>query len=69
MINFNEIFSYLNNLKANPMFFLMQRKYNVPQDISNDPDKILQYLLSTGQISQEQYNTAYWQAMMFRNKQ
>ena len=66
-MNFGEMLSYLQNLKSNPMAFLMQRKYNVPQDISNDPNKILQYLLSTGQVSQEQYNSAYQQAMMFRN--
>lgn len=67
-MNISDIASTLQNLKSNPMAFLMQRKYNIPQDISNDPNKILQYLLSTGQVSQEQYNAAYQQAMMFRNK-
>ena len=67
-MNISDIASTLQNLKSNPMAFLMQRKFNIPQDISNDPNKILQYLLSTGQVSQEQYNAAYQQAMMFRNK-
>ena len=40
----------------------MQRKFNVPQDIMNDPDAITQYLLSTKQITQDQVNFAYQQA-------
>lgn len=63
-----DILSFLQSLKSNPMQFLLQRRLNIPQDISNDPNKILQYLLSTGQVSQEQYNAAYQQAMMFKNR-
>ena len=40
----------------------MQRRFNVPQDIMNDPDAITQYLLSTKQITQDQVNFAYQQA-------
>lgn len=50
--------SMLNQLKSNPVQFLMQRKMNVPQNIANDPDAIAQHLLNTGQISQQQYNQA-----------
>ena len=36
--------------KANPIGFLLQRRLNVPANISNDPNAILQHLISTGQV-------------------
>lgn len=41
---------------------IMQRRFNVPQNIMNNPDAITQHLLSTGQITQDQVNFAYQQA-------
>lgn len=61
------IMGMLRQLKSNPMQFLMQRKFNIPANIANDPNAIMQHLLSTGQISQEQVNAAYQSAMRFRN--
>ena len=56
----NQMLTGLQQLKANPMQFLLQRKMNIPQNISlNDPNAILNYLLSTGQINQNQINQAY----------
>ena len=56
----NQMLSMLQQLKANPLQFLLQRKMNIPQNISlNDPNAILNYLLSTGQINQTQINQAY----------
>lgn len=54
----NNFMSALRNLQNNPMQFLMQRNLNIPQNISNDPNQIIQHLLNTGQISQQQYNQA-----------
>ena len=67
-MNPQDILNVLQSLKSNPMQFLLQKRLNIPQEISNDPNKILQYLLSTGQVSQEQYNAAYQQAMMFKKR-
>ena len=53
------IFGMLQQFKANPMQMLMQRRLNVPQQISGDPQAILNHLLQTGQISQNQVNQAY----------
>ena len=59
MIN-QEMMSMLQQLKANPMQFLIQRRFNIPQNISlNDPNAILNYLVSSGQINQNQINNAY----------
>ena len=54
----NNFMNQLNQLRQTPVQFLMQRKYNIPQNIANDPHQIVQHLLNTGQISQQQYNQA-----------
>lgn len=50
------IFTLYSQLRSNPMQIL-QQKYNLPQNI-NDPQAIIQHLLNTGQISQDQVNQA-----------
>ena len=57
--------STLQSLKQNPMQFLMQKKFNIPQNISNDPNAIIQHLMNTGQVSQQQYNRASSMARQF----
>lgn len=54
----NNFMNQLNQLRQNPVQFLMQRNLNIPQNISNDPNKIVQHLMNTGQITQAQYNQA-----------
>lgn len=50
----------LSELKSNPIQFLMRRRMNLPQNINvSDPQAILNHLVSSGQISQEQINNAY----------
>jgi hypothetical protein len=46
----------LPQLKNNPMAMLS--RFNVPQNIANNPQAILQYMMNTGAISQNQYNQA-----------
>lgn len=50
----NNFINMLNQFKQNPMAMLSQ-KFNIPQNM-NDPNQILQYLLNSGQVSQEQVN-------------
>lgn len=54
--NMKDMMQMYNQLKQNPMQFL-SRRFNIPQnlDVSN-PNNIIQHLLNTGQISQEQVN-------------
>lgn len=44
----------LSQLKQNPVAML-SAKYNVPQGMT-DPNEILQHLLTTGQVTQDQVN-------------
>lgn len=47
--------SQFGNFMRNPLQFLMQRRINVPPQYANDPQGAVQYLLSSGQMSQETY--------------
>ncbi len=58
----NNILGMFNALMNNPVQFLMQRGLNLPQNMT-DPQQIVQHLLNSGQISQDQVN----QAMQMRN--
>ena len=54
----NNLFSIYQQLMSNPMQML-SRRFNIPQGInSNDPNAIIQHLLNSGQISQQQLNNA-----------
>lgn len=50
----NNMLNMLTQFKQNPMAMLSQR-FNIPQNM-NDPNQILQHLLNTNQVSQEQVN-------------
>lgn len=55
MLNAN-LLQMVSQFRQNPMQMLSQR-YNIPQGI-NSPQDIIQHLLNTGQISQQQVNSA-----------
>ena len=54
--NLNDIMNLYQQIMTNPMSVLSQR-FNIPQgmDMSN-PNNIVQHLLNTGQVSQDQVN-------------
>lgn len=62
----NAIIGMLQQFKQNPMQFLVSRRLNVPQNVMNDPNAILDHLVKTGQISQQQINSAYQMMGRFR---
>ena len=61
----NNPLAMLQQLKANPMQFLMQRRMNLPQGMT-DPHAILNHLMQTGQVSQDQVNRAWQMAQQFK---
>lgn len=62
----NQLTGMLQQIKANPIQFLMQRRFNLPSNVpANDPQAILNHLLRTGQVSQQQINNAYQMAQRF----
>lgn len=57
MNNANQIMQMYQQLRANPMQ-LLARRFNLPQGMNmNNPNDIIQHLLNTGQISQQQLNS------------
>lgn len=62
----NQLLQSLQQLKTNPMQFLMQRRMNIPANLANDPSAIMNHLMSTGQINQQQVNAAYQMMQRFR---
>jgi len=53
----NQMLTMLQQLRSNPMQILSKR-FNLPQNLPNNPQDIIQHLLNTGQISQAQVNNA-----------
>lgn len=52
----NNIFTFYQQFRQNPVGMIGQ-KYNISQGVNtNDPNAILQDLLNTGQITQDQIN-------------
>ena len=62
----NNLLNAVQQFRSNPMQFLLQRRLNVPQNIMGDPAAIVNHLLSTGQITQDQVNRAYQTARQFK---
>ena len=54
-IPFGQFFNGFRNFMGNPMQMLMQRM-NIPQNVANDPGAIIQHLMNSGQMNQNQYN-------------
>lgn len=55
-IPFGTFMNQFKGFMGNPMQMLMQNKLNVPQSMANDPNAIIQHLMNSGVMSQEQYN-------------
>lgn len=55
-----------NNLQQNPMQNMMQRFQQFKQTFSGNPQQIVQQMLSSGKVSQEQYNQAVQMANQFK---
>ena len=55
----------LQQLKSNPAAFLSEKGVNIPHGM-NDPQQIINHLLQTGQVNQQQVNNAYQMMGRFR---
>lgn len=56
-MNVIQAFQMLNQIKTNPMGILSQ-KFNIPDGVNvNDPNEILNHLLSSGQVQQSQIDS------------
>ena len=64
-MNIMALLSQFNQFKKNPMAMLSKR-FNIPQGM-NDPNDIINHLMQTNQINQNQLSQVQQMANMFRN--
>ena len=64
-MNIMALLSQFNQFKKNPMAMLNKR-FNIPQGM-NDPNEIINHLMNTNQINQNQLNQIQQMASMFRS--
>lgn len=58
----NNLMQMLNQLRGNPAQLFARMGLNIPQNIANDPNAIINYLAQSGKINQNQINQAYQKA-------
>ncbi len=51
----NPMMNQFNLFKQNPFQFLLQHKINIPNEYANNPQGAVQYLMNTGDMSQETF--------------
>lgn len=56
MMNINEMMSQMQAFRTNPLRFMAQKKLNIPQNLQNNPQAIIQHLLNNGTMTQQQFN-------------
>lgn len=65
-VSFNDFMSKFQQFSGNPMQMLSQSGLNIPQGITN-PNDIIQHLMNSGKLSQEQYAQIQQTAQRIRN--
>ena len=65
--NMMQMLGMLPKFMQNPMSAMMECGMNVPQNIRDNPQAITNYLLNSGQMTQEQYDTVSSLANMAQN--
>lgn len=64
MMGGNNMLGMLSQLKQNPLALLNRAGYNIPNNLSS-PQQIVQHLVQSGQVNQQQLNYAQQMAQMF----
>lgn len=64
--SFQNFMSGFQQMMSNPQQFVMSRM-GISQDIANNPNAIIQKMMSEGRVSQSQYNAAMQTAQKIQN--
>ena len=51
----------------NPMQYIMKSRLNIPQNFQGNANDMIQYLLNTGQLTQDQFNRVNKEAQKLQN--
>lgn len=65
MNNMPNMAQMIQQIKMNPVKMLSKR-FNLPENAPTNPQDLLQYLLDSGQVSQQQINNAMQMRKMFK---
>ena len=49
---------FFQQFRQNPMQFILNRKFNIPQNLMGDPSAMIQHLVNSGQVNQNQLQQA-----------
>lgn len=64
--NMKDMMNLYQQFRQNPLQML-QKRFNIPQNLNmSNPNDIIQHLLNTGQITQDQVNQAMSMRKQFR---
>ena len=63
-MNVFETMKLYQQMRQNPAAFLSN--YGIPSNMANDPQAVIQHLMNTGRVSQDQYNQAMQMADSFK---
>ena len=64
-MNQPNIMALFTQFMRNPSEAIAKSRLNIPKEIQGDPNAIIQYLMSSGQMSQDNYNKSRQMANMF----
>lgn len=65
--NIQNMMGQLRGFMQNPAQYLMQQRLNIPQQFMSDPNQAIQYLMSNGKMTQQQYNQLQGVAKQIQN--
>lgn len=63
-MNGPNVMALFTQFMRNPAAAMANSKLNIPKEIHNDPNAIIKHLMSSGQMSQDNYNKARQMASM-----
>lgn len=64
-IPFNQFFNSFRGFMGNPI--QMMSGMNIPKNMMNNPNEMIQYLMNSGQMSQDQFNFLRQKANQIQN--
>ena len=64
-ISFNQFFNRFKGFMENPM--QMMSGMNIPKNMMNNPNEVIQYLMNSGRMNQSQYNQLKQMAGQIQN--
>ena len=67
MGNMMNIMQMFNQFRQNPVGALASMGYNIPQNVQNNPEGIVNYLRNSGQMSDQMFNQFSQMAQQFQN--